>query len=139
MTTQRQQIITTAQTYLETPFHWHGRLKGVGVDCAGLPICVGRELGLFAQNFDLTQYGNYPQNMLETLRLHCEERPKAEREPGDILCFRLREEPQHAGIMTDLDGAGLIHCSIRWAVIEHVLDQQWVDRIVGVFKYPGVE
>jgi hypothetical protein len=33
----------------------------------------------------------------------------------------------------------VIHCSIRWAVIEHVIDQQWGDRIVGVFKYPTVD
>jgi cell wall-associated NlpC family hydrolase len=135
----RDQIIQTARTYKDTPFHWHGRLKGIGIDCAGLPICVGRELGLFPADFDLLEYGNYPQNMLQTLREHCDERPKAEREPGDILCFRLRKEPQHAGIMTDLDGAGIIHCSMRWAVIEHCLDVEWEDRIAGVFRYPGVE
>lgn len=135
----RDQIIETARTYLHTPFHWKARLKGIGIDCAGLPICVGRELGLFAPDFDLTEYGNYPQNMLETLREHCEERPNGDRQPGDILCFRLRNEPQHAGIMTDLDGAGIIHCSMRWAVIEHVLDDEWGDRIVGVFKFPGVD
>jgi cell wall-associated NlpC family hydrolase len=139
MNSQRQQIITTARTWLDTPFHWHGRLKHVGIDCAGLPICVGRELGLFAADFDLTEYGNYPVGMLATLQSHCEERPKDEREPGDILCFKIREEPQHAGIMTDLNGAGVIHCSIRWAVIEHVIDKQWEDRIVGVFKYPTVD
>jgi len=135
----RSEILAKAREYKDTPFHWHGRLKGIGIDCAGLPICVGRELGLFPADFDLTGYGNYPQGMLDTLRQHCTERPIAEREPGDILCFRVRHDPQHAGIMTDLDGAGVIHCSMRWAVREHILNQDWEDRIVGVFKYPGVE
>lgn len=135
----RDQIIKTAREYLGTPFHWHGRLKGIGVDCAGLELCVAKELGLIAPDFDFEGYGNYPQGMLDTLRQHFEERPIEDREPGDILCFALKVDPQHAGIMGDWEGASVIHCSQRWAVTEHVLDDQWAKRIVGVFKFPGVD
>jgi cell wall-associated NlpC family hydrolase len=128
------EIAATAQTYLGTPFHWHGRLKGVGIDCAGLPICVGRELGLFAPDFDLRDYGNYPVAMGETLRKYCQEISKAEMAIGDILCFRFHDQPQHAGILTPI---GVIHSSIRWAVVEHVLDDEWLSRIQLVFRYPS--
>ena len=35
-------IVTEARTWVRTPYHHQARLKGVGVDCAGLVIGVAR-------------------------------------------------------------------------------------------------
>ena len=135
----RTQILTTSRTFLGTPFQLHGRIKGVGIDCAGLCICVGRELGLFPSDFDLTGYGNLPVGMHETLKQYCPERQIQDREPGDILLLRIRTDDQHAAIMTDLEGGGMIHSLLRYSVAEHVIDEGWKKRITAVFKFPGVE
>jgi cell wall-associated NlpC family hydrolase len=127
-------IIKTAREYIDTPFHWHGRVKGVGVDCAGLPICVGREIGLFPPLFDLRDYGNLPVNMIETLGAYLEEIPKDHAQTGDLLIFRIKRSPTHCGILSEWDGGKtVIHCDMRWDVQEHSLDQKWADRIVAAF------
>ncbi len=41
-----EEIITEARSWLETPFHHQGRVRGVGVDCIGLIVEVARALKL---------------------------------------------------------------------------------------------
>ena len=36
----RARIVAEAMTWLGTPYHHRGKLKGIGVDCAQLPLCV---------------------------------------------------------------------------------------------------
>lgn len=43
---QRDAVVAEALTWLRTLYHHHARLKGVGVDCAQLPIAVYSHLGL---------------------------------------------------------------------------------------------
>lgn len=43
---ERQAVIEEAMTWLRTPYHHHARIKGVGVDCAQLPIAVYSVVGL---------------------------------------------------------------------------------------------
>ncbi len=42
MSTSGSDVVRTARTWLGTPYHHQGRLKGVGVDCAGLLIGVAQ-------------------------------------------------------------------------------------------------
>ena len=42
----KEDVVREAKTWLGTPFHHQGRLKGVGVDCAGVIVCVAKELKL---------------------------------------------------------------------------------------------
>ena len=46
MTNERQRICEIARSWLGTPYHHMGRIKGVGVDCAMFPLEVYREAGL---------------------------------------------------------------------------------------------
>jgi cell wall-associated NlpC family hydrolase len=43
---ERSAVVEEARSWLGTPYHPHGRIKGVGVDCAMLPAEVYRAVGL---------------------------------------------------------------------------------------------
>ena len=59
-------LLTEARSWLDTPYHHQGRLKGVGVDCIGLIIGVAHALNL--SEFDTHDYARIPNaNMLESL------------------------------------------------------------------------
>lgn len=42
----REEVVKEALTWEGTPYHHHGRVKGVGVDCAQLPAAVYEAVGL---------------------------------------------------------------------------------------------
>lgn len=43
---EREAVWREAESWLRTPYHGHGRLKGIGVDCAQFPILVYNTVGL---------------------------------------------------------------------------------------------
>lgn len=45
---QRQKVITIAESWIGTPFHFGARVKGVGVDCAHFIAAVYEEAGVFS-------------------------------------------------------------------------------------------
>jgi len=149
--TTRAQIVACARTFLGTPFRHQGRLKGTSLDCIGLPICVGRELGLkipdFAfvhngQRINANSYAPYPTDdrVLQGMKRYLQEIPRDTIRPGDILCLRT-PVPVHAGIVSDLPpGLGLIHShEDAGKVVEHSLTPDWFYRIAGAFLFPEVE
>jgi cell wall-associated NlpC family hydrolase len=92
-----QDIKATARTWLGTPWIHQGRLQGVGVDCGGLIIGVGKELGLL--DFDTQAYGRIPDG--QRLRALCEEhllaKPVSEIVPGDVLLMRFTRIARRSG------------------------------------------
>lgn len=56
VTGQRAEVVSQAISWLGTPYHHHGRVKGVGVDCAQLLAAVYGAAGVVA---DL-ELGSYP-------------------------------------------------------------------------------
>ncbi len=131
------QVVEIARKWLGTKFHHQGRKLGVGVDCIGLIVEVGKELGLSFE--DRVDYAREPMNgelqaVLEKYLV------PAELKPGCVVLFKLEKEPQHVGIITDYngDGLGLIHAYAQARkVVEHNLDASWRERITGVYEYPG--
>lgn len=49
MIATREQVKAEALTWLRTPYKHHARLKGVGADCAQMPIAVYSSLGLIPE------------------------------------------------------------------------------------------
>ena len=130
----KQQIVNTAREWLETPYHHQARAIGVGVDCIGLVLGVLRELGVYT--FDFTDYDRTPDStvLLSLLEAHCT--PTDSPEPGDIHLFRIKRNPQHVGIVSDI---GLIHAYQGVGkVVEHTLDEFWQHRIIKSFILPGI-
>lgn len=133
-----QDIIDTALGMLDTPFVHQGRVPGVGLDCAGLVICVAARLGI--EHFDVPAYGRTPHHGL--LEQTLDEQPGLVRigrddiQPGDILLMRFAREPQHVAIYT---GDGVIHSwSQPGKVCAHGLDATWRARIVHAYRFKEV-
>lgn len=136
-----EDIVSCARGYLKTPFRHQGRVKFHGVDCAGLVICVARDLKL--SDFDYTGYPRQPiKELLLTLcRDNLDEINSASARPGDIVLFKISEHPQHLAILGDyrFGGLSLIHAySPAGEVIETVYSPSWGRRAVGYFRYKGV-
>ncbi len=130
-------VVKTARTWLGTPYHHQGRLKGAGVDCVGLLVGVAHELGL--SDFDVQGYTMRPNG--DSLRLVCDEQmTPLQREqlvPGDVVLFTFDASPGHMGILTGPNQ--LIHAYLpRRRVVEHGLDAFWWSRAVGFYRFPGV-
>jgi len=131
----RGEIVAMARRALGTPYRHQGRQPGRGLDCAGLVLSIGHELGLTA--FEITNYPRLPQgDRLVALAKRAGFSEVAEAVPGDVYCLRLVAHPQHLAIATE---RGIIHaCQRRGRVIEHRLDAAWRRRIVSIFRYPEI-
>lgn len=126
-------IVLKAREYLGTPFRHQGRLKGVGVDCAGLVVCVAHELKL--SDFDFRAYGPMP-NASKLQMILNEQMDKidySDATVGDVYLMKFDKEPQHLAIITDI---GLIHSyADAGSVVEHRIDDYWRSRIVGAYRF----
>lgn len=101
----RTRIVETAKTYLGTPYHDRGFLKGVGVDCATFAMLVMKEVGVVPADYKPPVY--YPQEWMdrhkeitkyitEVNRFAVEvEEPK----PGDIVLYRMVRSYAHGAIV----------------------------------------
>lgn len=146
----RNEIIEKAREYLDTPFRHQGRRKGIGIDCVGLPLCVGEDLGMIDARglaFNRFDHSNYPAqpigNMLaEEIAARAIEIPRDRIRPADIVTLRCGRVEMHVAIVSALDGGrlGLIHAYNGGprCVTEHGLDGTWRARIVKAFRFPEV-
>jgi hypothetical protein len=165
--TTTSQIVAKAREFIGTPFQHQGRVKGRAMDCAGLPLCVGAELGLRDRQgelFSAMGFTNYARQIAgEMVYAECKrrliERPRGSMpRPGDVVLLVAPDDPVHMAIATDLhygpslDGKagaalGLVQAlEIKLAgdrssgrVIEHRLSEKWRKQIFAVFSYPGVD
>lgn len=135
--TKRKEIIDFAKTFLGCKFHHQGRVRA-GLDCAGLVILVGKEIGSPIE--DTRRYGRRPTQgvIVGQLEKTLERIDPEEAEPGDILVFWVtrRGFDQHLAIKTFY---GMIHTYMDVGlVVETVYDGYWQDRIMTAFRYNGV-
>jgi NlpC/P60 family putative phage cell wall peptidase len=138
----RKAIIDSVRACIGTPFKHQGRHKGVGLDCVGLvrwPV-IDVPLHAYTAQDNFTQYGRspVPSAMGAKLAEYFVEIPIADAQPGDILWFKVRHDPQHLGILTDT--GTIIHAIANGPhkVVEHILDARWKERIVKAYQYKGV-
>lgn len=138
----RTRIVEEARSYVGTRFHHQGRQKGLGVDCAGLLVGVGKALGLIA--FDRTDYARQPdpELLLAVCRELGQELPIGAQEPGDVGVFwiRKRSNVTHGGIFSDYHagGLGLIHTYESVGKVVETALGAWEKRLEAVFRFPGV-
>ena len=138
--TTRADVIAEARTWAGTPFHHQARLKGVGCDCIGLVLGVGRALGLLPPGLDATGYARQPDgsSLRDGFDRYGVPLAIEQVRPGDILLMRIRRDPQHVGIL--LPGGAIIHAhSAVGRVVEVPLDERWMERVLGAYAYPGLE
>lgn len=138
------EIVRLARATLGTPYQHQGRVDGLALDCAGVPVHVAKQLGLPLTRY--TRYGRLPipAEMRAALDEHLQRVPTADMRPGDVAWIRFSDQPQHLAIVGDypLGGLSLIHADNGRGlhrVVEHRMDDVWRRRIVAVWRYPGVE
>lgn len=149
-TVSRQAFVAEARTWLRTPYVHQARLKGVGVDCIGLPIGVGRVLGLVPADWDITAYARQPDG--HTLKSLCDLHMVRVLDLGELRLGDLAVQllpraraPQHFGIVADRvggEGYTMIHAhgseDGRGEVVEHGLTAAVLRRVVLAYRVPGV-
>jgi len=134
-------VVEAARAHLGTPWQHQGRLPGVALDCGGLVICVGRELGLLPPDWDVPAYPRHPDGSLMgycDAVLHRRGAPA----PGRVLVLAMRNDPQHLGIVADYrhGGFSIIHAaSAAGKVVETRLMFTSNFRLRAVYKFPGVD
>ena len=135
------EVVRGARGYLDTPFHHQGRNRA-GMDCAGLIARVAWDLGL--SEYDLRDYGPVPNGdrMRAVLREQLEELPPGSAlELGLVALLRFEKDPQHLAFVADYlhGGWSLVHAlQAAGRVTEHRLNQLWRNRIVALYRLPGV-
>jgi cell wall-associated NlpC family hydrolase len=143
----RTEIIETARRCVDTPFRHQGRLVGVGLDCAGVLVYIGRQHPALqpAPEFNPTAYSRFP-NQVEVrrhLRSALDPVPNiADRRPADVLLLVDNEQAAHMGILARAESGEyetLIHATEREGkVVEHILDDFWLRRICAVYRFRGL-
>jgi len=147
---KRAEIVRVARTWLGTPFIHQGRVKGVGVDCPGIPLCVAEELGLKDKNGEpMTgrMYHNYTAQPVGTYvhDMCCKHLVRvglSKMKLGDVVSVNMLTAPCHVAIIGEgKDGLTLIHAydGGTHKVTEQPLDEKWRRRIAGCFQFPEVE
>ncbi len=146
MTISRAEIVRIAVSYLGTPFHHMGRQPGVGLDCAGVLVCVAREAHLVSQTFDVPAYTPTPdgRSMREWCDKYMRRVQQSEMKAGDAILLITDKDPQHLGLLGvyRYGGFSIIHASNASnppRVIETRLMFSRAQRFVAAYALPGVE
>ena len=140
-----EDAVRVARTYVGTPFQHMGRLPGVGLDCAGVLVCVARELKLVAPDFETPAYAPTPDgtSMLKWCSEYMTPIHRENMGPGDVVLLITDESPQHLGLLGDYPYGGLsiIHAAALARpprVIETRLMFSRIQRFVSAFSLPGI-
>lgn len=120
-----------------------GRLRGQGIDCIGLVLCVLIHFGVAEASEDRQDYPLPPPpelllNCMRASRLL--EIKSSEAQPGDVVCFWMQhpEAVVHCGFRTDY---GLVHVyGSAGKVVEHgFAGTVWEKRLAAAFRLPEVK
>jgi cell wall-associated NlpC family hydrolase len=149
MSLSRASIIAEALTWQGTPFADHQRCRGVGVDCVNLAAGIAEGCGVpigplpyYSPQWHLHQQTEL---LLETLAaMGLVPRAPGDREPGDLLVFRLLPHLpcSHLGLL--LTPGTFLHAALRrerlgGRVAREKLRGYWAGCLAAVYLFPGVE
>lgn len=140
----RADLVSTARSWVGTPFVPQGALRGAGCDCAGLIIGIAKEVGAAPSDFNPGPYKQQPDGtMLRLLDAHLLPCAVDSIAPGDVVAMQWELEPQHLAIVVDYpmsERLGIVHAlTRRGGVVEHILSKTWRESIVAAYRFPGVE
>lgn len=141
---KKETIVDIARSFLGTKYRHQGRLKNVGVDCAGVMIGCGNESGwseaVLGTKFQYSAYGRVPvgsdmQAVMDANLTMVE----GDCQVGDILLMAFELEPQHIAMLVALDPPYIVHALAQEEfVAEHRLDDYWKSKIRQVYRFTGV-
>jgi NlpC/P60 family putative phage cell wall peptidase len=137
----REDIVRVARSWIGTPYHHQGSVRGIGADCLGLVRGVWREIyGYEAEapppySRDWAEAGG-AETMLAAAARHLVAIAPATAAAGDVVIFRLRPGAiaKHAAILSS--EKTMIHAMEGGAACEAPLNAWWRRRIAGAFAFP---
>lgn len=101
--TQRLMVVREAESWLRTPYHHEGNIKGVGVDCAMLLVSVFRNCGLIP-SIDPRPYSRQwhmhraEEHYLKWVEAYAREIPGPP-QPGDVALYQFGRCLSHGAIV----------------------------------------
>jgi cell wall-associated NlpC family hydrolase len=134
----REAIVKEALSWIKTPYHPMGKIKGVGTDCGQILVEVYGNVG-FITKFDT---GYYPidfnqhrdtENYFKFIEQysHKVDEPKN----GDIVLYRFGRCISHSGIIVDVENKIIVHAQMKVGVVTSRWDDGDLDgRIVGFWS-----
>ena len=136
----RTDVVREARSWIDVRRAHQGRTRA-GIDCVGLIIRVGKDLGIL--DYDTTNYQRHMprQGCLHNFQEHMDQKAVADVVSGNVMLFRDKQFPCHSAIVGDRDGLTIIHvCALQRRVVEEQLDQgDWIMRRVACFAFRGLE
>lgn len=138
---QRQAVVAEALTWLRTPYHHQGSVKGAGVDCGMFLIEVFHACG-HIPHIDPRPYPHdwhlhqAEEQYLGWVRQHA--KPVTNREPmaGDIILYKFGKCISHGAIVVDYPQ--VIHSYLgQGVVLANTLQNPLGKRIAEVYSYWG--
>ena len=134
-------IVSSARSWLGTPYRHQAATKQAGCDCLGLIVGVWRDV-LGGAQIDLPPYSanwrdqSHAQELSEIAAKHLIARGVSPLEAGNVVLFNMRadEAAKHCGIIVDNDH--FIHAQERVGVVEVPLSNWWRRRISTQFRFP---
>lgn len=141
----RAAVVAEARTWLlpVTKFAHQQRRKGVGVDCIGVPVEVGRVFDFPCCEGVPHAYTRQPDGRELLRELHERMDPVFYRnkQAGDVIvCAASGKEPSHLVMVTQVEPLMILHASlIVGRVIEHGADASVTVRFRQTFRYRGID
>lgn len=146
----RDEIVAAARAWVGTPFMHQQSLLGVGVDCVGVILGVGRDTGrleispeAWAPFAAYTRKPN-PARMRKAMRRFLVE-SIVDRTSlpaiGSIGWFGWRDDlPMHLAIVSEFEGRPtMIHAfELQGRCCENSIDETWRSRVDSWWQYPGM-
>ncbi len=122
----RKSVVQEALSWVGTPYHHHGRVKGVGVDCAQILLAVYCDALALAPAMDVGHYSTqWHLHRGEEVYLSWLEKAGAKQvqapAPGDIAMFRFGRTYSHSAICV---GDFFVHAYVNLGVIQSRLDEE---------------
>ena len=140
----RADVIRKAREYLKVPFVHQGRSRH-GLDCAGLCVVVGLDLGLLTKEDNFFEYGRVPNPrvMRDVLNKRGKRTRWVEAQPGDVILMGSvgYNMPCHLAILLDGDKQKhrIIHSFFdAGGVVETEMSQDWINKVICAFSFPGL-
>jgi NlpC/P60 family putative phage cell wall peptidase len=137
---ERAAVVSEARSWLGTPYHHQGMVKGVGVDCAQILIGVFSNVGLCEREV----INDYPHDWhlhhsdelyLGHIKRFLKPTTKAA-QPGDVALFKFGRCISHAAIV--IDWPTVIHSYVRQGVVLGRVDgMELTGRLAGIWTYWG--
>jgi cell wall-associated NlpC family hydrolase len=117
----RAAVLAEARSWIGTPYHPHGRLAGVGVDCANLLCCVYERAGVLGEVqpgfYDVGWHLHRNAEVFLEWMQKVGAREVEEPRPGDCGVWRFGRTYSHGGILSSDDGL-VVHAYLGRGVIE---------------------